>query len=1427
MSKHVFGNNNPETKKEIKKELFFILHYQVNDYCEESESKVWKQNLLFFKDKKINISKIDYGIIKKEQIKIKYDVFKVLLESKEDEKELNLQFEYDSKKYEIFLKNNENTVFCFQIEIKEFKDLKIFKYSTGNKYTSHINNLDKFIIFKRAIKKINYEEKQELLIKQSSSLYNKEKSYHFLLTLFYTSKNKKTSLEIINSFYNNIEIGESSSFEDEEKDTIKDHMDKVEKDPNSYIDFESLSKVKFFSFIIYYKILYSKNEINEYIEKLYNDKDNRKILFEILKEYNKYLSENLNLKIDIIEDLIKNTANEYETFNIYLKYVNNIEYYFKIINGNIDKISEFSNSKNQIIIPDDIHKGRNEIEKICEYISNINNFQLKQSQHFVIINEKFWLIYSNKEELKRPNKNNIQKLLLLYKCLLQYLGLKDINSEKNNDKSFSCYSKSNYNSLKDYFANMLDKTITKMIKNEGEEKLLNKEKIDFLLNKNPYYLDENWNNKRDPSIFKEIDIFEEDIQKELIKINNLFIHSKKDYEKFITIVLEKVNDFIKFKKLFVLLDIAKQWDLNFNKMNEKFEELLNKIKLSKQEDINQITDIILSFIKILIKNNHINEVKTVLENISEKGDKNFVENIFLKVFKNYNEIDSIKQYIINWAKERIKNIYEGNDSFDHINNLIKLLQSHDLKIFFDELNPQIINEKDIFEDSFFNKNLKFFNSLKNNNIHLYEHEFFINTNKFIKIINEGIKTKNICYIDLLKLMKQQKDIVLGKLKLLNIENPDEQYKELQEKEGEIKKILNNLNEIKDNLEYHLNSNKTNIENITKIIEKIQKEEINKINKLKQEIDKEVTLEIKDKTNKVKKVKNLKIFKIIYNSLSIKDEDNHFNQAYQKLDNLKIIFNEPEKLDLSLSKDIQKEKDVDVNEIIEELTNYFNLNSKLDNLNIKKLKIFLTSEKYLNIIKYINFFFNSIPISDEEKSLSEIQKIQDYYETFETYNYEKIMNDLNFLKTKEFFDYEKDDNNDTDLIKFYYYFYNKKQSFKLLTEKDSHSAMILKEYLMPDNNLDLEDIQNFIQCLEFFKKIWSENIELKQFLLNLKTKIKEEPNIINCFKKYSDNYESIIKLDSNFNLSQTNYHKIKEILKKSKFIINKASEEFYYFKGDKKIGIKIEELLEIKHDLFVKVNEDRKEEKNIIIQYGEFIEKLSKILFYFKSLRNKGCPLNINIEIEIAENNIKYKLINKIVNQIAEYEYIINYLSKVLEELEKQLNKIYKDEKFKYIRYIYGQQFFLVIDHINGFCEIKPILEFCLNDSQSKEGNPTCPKESDDEIEYYSTIIKNVLENITKYLETVFESNNYSLRSGKRSPYSDILIKENDFSGIFTYKNELDSNEEKIIDLFFKLTKNMPMAQNILKCSEETSFEEMFAFFQELFYVIIKPYLLLK
>ena len=253
---------------------------------------------------------------------------------------------------------------------------------------------------------------------------------------------------------------------------------------------------------------------------------------------------------------------------------------------------------------------------------------------------------------------------------------------------------------------------------------------------------------------------------------------------------------------------------------------------------------------------------------------------------------------------------------------------------------------------------------------------------------------------------------------------------------------------------------------------------------------------------------------------------------------------------------------------------------------------------------------------------------------------------------------------------------------------------------------------------------------------------------------------------------------------------------------------MEDLLEIRNDVFVKIEENN---KNIFLkEFGEFTERLNNIVFFIKILRSKGCPIKLDLRIIIKNNKIEYSLKNKKKFQIENYEYIIDYLSKLKKEIETKYSEFYKNEKYKYIRYIYGEQFYLVIDHINGFCDIAPILEYCLNDSFINEGIKKYVKESEDIINYYDIIIKNMFENVSKYIENFFKNNSYSLEIGGKIPFH--IIENGNFKGIYSYKCKVSSIEEQILYLYLNLTKNIPIAQNILKCNEETSYEEMFSFF---------------
>ena len=827
-------------------------------------------------------------------------------------------------------------------------------------------------------------------------------------------------------------------------------------------------------------------------------------------------------------------------------------------------------------------------------------------------------------------------------------------------------------------------------------------------------------------------------------------------------------------------------------------------------------------------------IKYFLENLNSniKIDK---EKIFLEILPKFYQIIEIKEFIINWSKEE-------NKSIINMINLLNLLDRKNKDIYLNDLNKYIVNKSDFYIIKTFNNNMELLINLKKNNIFQINNnnDYYKKTNEIIKLIKEEIENNIILYEDFISLMAQKKEIIIKKLKLLEIVEYEKKYEELIIRKDNINSILDKLSKINDNLIiYHKNKNKKNIDNINKIIIEIKNGPIKKMDKIKSEIKNELKLE--DKIGKIEKVKNLNIFKILYgffNNLK-DDDDKHFNEAYNKLEYLRIIYNEPEKLDVALSKYIQKNTKMNIIEILDELMKYFGLDNNIDKIIIEKLKILLKSEKYLEVVENIIYFIDTINnnnkdinnenkdkenintayILDEKNILNNLKNMKDYLSNIKEYKYDTIMKYLLYLQKLEIFDYQNNNENNS-LMKFFKCLYNKKNAIIFLIKKDVDSAKMLGEKL-PSNNITAEDIDNFIFCLKFFNKIGIfSKLNIEQLLNNIKENINEDKEIIHRFERYSKNYISIIELDLNFDVSQSSFHKIKKIMNYSKYNIKRDSEEFYYYETnneEKKIKIEIEDLLEIKNDVFIKVYDDQEKIKNIINEYGEFVDKLNRIIKLSRIIRNKRCPVNLDIMIDIKENIIKFKINRREKYQIVEYDFIDNYLIKLIKEIDIKYNEFYKNENYKYIRYFHGQQFLKIIQHINEYYEIKlfkPFLEFCLNNSYEKEVNKIYIKESEDEITCYDIIIKNVFENISKYLESFFKNNGFSLDINdikNKNPFQNFLINYNNYKGIYKYKIEEDSFEEEILNLFLKLTNNIPISQNVLKCNEETTDEEIFAF----------------
>ena len=175
------------------------------------------------------------------------------------------------------------------------------------------------------------------------------------------------------------------------------------------------------------------------------------------------------------------------------------------------------------------------------------------------------------------------------------------------------------------------------------------------------------------------------------------------------------------------------------------------------------------------------------------------------------------------------------------------------------------------------------------------------------------------------------------------------------------------------------------------------------------------------------------------------------------------------------------------------------------------------------------------------------------------------------------------------------------------------------------------------------------------------------------------------------------------------------------------------------------------------------------------------------------------------------------MNKNLSEIIETQNYYYKNEEL--IRYIYGKQFNL----LNYFLKekrtdsISSFLKYLTNDIDRR---------SNLEFHYDNNLGKGnklicSLENINNYLKNLLKINNISLKA----IYEQNIIKKefSDLKGVYTYllqDNEREQSrkgvEEYILNCYSDFTSNLPMAQTLLLCNEETTSEEITAFMHRAF-----------
>ena len=478
--------------------------------------------------------------------------------------------------------------------------------------------------------------------------------------------------------------------------------------------------------------------------------------------------------------------------------------------------------------------------------------------------------------------------------------------------------------------------------------------------------------------------------------------------------------------------------------------------------------------------------------------------------------------------------------------------------------------------------------------------------------------------------------------------------------------------------------------------------------------------------------------------------------------------------------------------------YLNIN---DENNQKDFIIIIKSKKYEIIVKSIKFFIEDCL----NKKLTTLPKDIELSKM----NLTNLKSTLKDLKDKNIYDYDSK----SPSYKVFTSFLDKRESVDFLLNQKKTNFDDLKNKLSPNNRtISIKDIDDATICLNQIKKFKSQNpLEIIEHIKNL------DEETINKIVSYSKSCSSIIELD------RTNEKDIFEtmyiIIDNARLTLKLDNEYFYYKINNRIIPINLEELIDLKNKIFIvpKENDERENDKEDIQQikcdklayFKDIMTKLEEIYVKIKLMRKKGYLIPILINIEIQYPKITYK----IDDEEKDFTFIKNQLLTIIYYYENQLDEIYQTQK--YLRFLYGKLFLRIKLYLEGNHEIFDLIRYILNKTDYKdkiEQDMIYNEHIYTDIDYktlYKEYNKKIIYNMKEYFVSLFLKNNIDLKSH----YENMLIQgKKKFEGFYIYKCENLTMEEFILYLFQEKLEKLPIAQNILFLSNETSYEEMKSFF---------------
>ena len=291
--------------------------------------------------------------------------------------------------------------------------------------------------------------------------------------------------------------------------------------------------------------------------------EKKELLFDVLLDYGAFFGEDVHFRdIKIYEEFVEYSLNNNNKYKYTLDYRSNDLIQLKILLNKINKIFDLGNKVE--------FSKLNDYSNSYELIENIIKYEKEKRTKFIVFPKSFWEKFSIYYKNNEKEDIIIQKLFELYKLLLSYTDLGKDNSD-----------------YKDILAADIHKII--------EDKLVNinhvKDQLQLLFELDPYYAYAS--NKRNPDIFKNINIFNLKEEQDIKYFRNLNLEKVyiNNFNNFLDVIIGKINVINDFDSLIKIFEIHEE-----NNKKEYISRLIKRYSGFSEEEMTEE-----SFINLLKK----------------------------------------------------------------------------------------------------------------------------------------------------------------------------------------------------------------------------------------------------------------------------------------------------------------------------------------------------------------------------------------------------------------------------------------------------------------------------------------------------------------------------------------------------------------------------------------------------------------------------------------------------------------------------------------------------------------------------------------------------------------------------------------------------------------------------------------------------------